>query len=280
MGLLSLTTIKAMYFGGAIYTVYGRVSISGISLLKQNTALRDGGAMFALGTDVVLNGTITFTSNTAQNGGAVCLRSFATVSISALLNLSTSNNYATEYGGVVYNEDNTIPSQCNFQATAERIPKKERALLPHCFLRLRESVQNTGTVHSHHDLAGKDGHFLYGGLLDRCRIPILSTEESIMKYQILRFLRLQSDDASTSKIIASKPYELCFCSSNRKPDCFNSRNIEVHRGQMFTVSLVAIDQTRNFVSTTVTAQTSSRSWVYNGQKLHRYRLSTLFHKNV
>jgi predicted outer membrane repeat protein len=259
----TFTDNKATYFGGAIYTVYGRVSISGISLLKHNTALRDGGAMFALGTDVVLNGTVTFTSNKARNGGALCLKSFATVSVSALLNLSTSNNYATKYGGVVYNEDNTMPSQCNFQETVKFIPKKGPALLPHCFLRLIESINHPVTVHSYRDLAGEDGHFLYGGLLDRCRIPDLNTKKSVMASQLKTFLRLQSDDASantTSRTVASKPYRLCFCSSHRKHDCYNSRNIEVYRGQKFAVPLVAIDQTGSFVSTTVTATTSSKSW--------------------
>jgi predicted outer membrane repeat protein len=265
---VTFTDNKAKYFGGAIYAVYGRVSVSGISLLKQNIALRDGGAMFALGTDVVLNSSITFTSNSAQNGGAVCLRSSATVSISALLHLSTSHNYATEYGGVVYNEDSTMPSQCNFQAM-KYIPKKERALLPRCFLRLTKFVNNLVIVYSHHDLAGKDGHFLYGGLLDRCRIPILNTEESVMSFQLKKFLIFQSDDDTTSRTIASKPYELCFCSSNAKRDCYDSQNIEVYRGQRFTVSLVAIDQTSSFVLTTVTAKTSSRSWVYNGQRTQK-----------
>jgi hypothetical protein len=80
---------------------------------------------------------------------------------------------------------------------------------------------------------------------------------------------LQSDDASANtslRTVASKPYQLCFCSSNREYDCNNSQKfyIEVYRGQKFNVSLVAIDQTGSFVSTTITAKTNS-TLVYSGQ---------------
>ena len=147
-------------FGGSIYSVYGGVGISGDTLFTHNTALSDGGAIFALGTDIVLNSTIAFTSNTAQNGGAICLKSFATVSVTSLVHLSTSLNHAAEYGGVVYNEDNTMPSQCNFQ-TKHLHNRKEVIRLPYCFFQFTELVSKRITVHSIHDLASKDGSFLY-----------------------------------------------------------------------------------------------------------------------
>ena len=99
--------VTRLIFGSGIYLVYGKVDIN---LFMRNTAQGDGGAILALGTDILLNCTIHFTSNSAQNGGAVCLKSSATVSISAQFHLSTSHNHAAEYGGVVHSEDNTVPS--------------------------------------------------------------------------------------------------------------------------------------------------------------------------
>ena len=115
----------------------------------------------ALGTDILLNSTIHFTFNLAQNGGAVCLKSSATVSITAQFHLSTSHNHAAEYGGVVHSEDNAVPSQCNYKSIKFHA-KSEVALLPYC---LAEFIHDSVTVDSYHDLAGKDGHFLYAGCL-------------------------------------------------------------------------------------------------------------------
>ena len=256
-------------FGGSIYSVYGGVNISGDTLFTHNTALSDGGAIFALGTDIVLNSTIAFTSNTAKNGGAICLKSSATVSVTSLVHLTTSHNHAAEYGGVVYNEDNVMPSQCNFQ-TKHLHNRKELIRLPYCFFRFTELVSKRITVDSFHDLASKDGSFLYGGLFDRCRIPILNLDRSLTKLELRKYVNLQvgaSPANMSSRIMASKPYQLCFCTNDEEYDCFKSISVKVYRGQKFTVPLLALDQMGNFTSTLVTAKTSQGMWVFRNQRL-------------
>ena len=255
-------------FGGGIYSVYGKVDISGETLFKNNTAQRDGGATLALGTDILLNGTIHFTSNSAQNGGAVCLKSSATVSISAQFHLSTSHNHAAEYGGVVHSEDNTVPSQCNYNSF--KYTKSDVALLPYCFLHLAQFISKSITVDSYHDLAGKDGHFLYGGLFDRCGVPILNSDKSVTKHELRNIFKLQTETSlasTSSRIIASKPYQLCFCTSKERYNCFRSTGVEIYRGQEFTVQLVALDQMRNLTSTSITAKTSPETWVIREQRI-------------
>ena len=256
-------------FGGSIYSVYGKVDISGDTVFMHNTAQRDGGAMFALCTDIMLNSTIHFTSNSAQNGGAICLKSSATVSISAQFHLSTSHNHAAEYGGVVYSEDNTVPSQCNYKSTKLHT-KSDAALLPYCFLHLAEFIHDSVMVDSYHDLAGKDGHFLYGGLFDRCRVPILNSDESVTKYDFRKVFTFHTETSYTntsSRIIASQPYQLCFCTSEGEYNCFNSTNIEVYRGQEFTVQSVALDQMGDLTSTSVAARTNPETWVHREQRI-------------
>ena len=255
-------------FGGSIYSVYGKVDISGDTLFTHNTALSDGGAIFALGTDIVLNSTIAFTSNTAQNGGAICLKNSATVSVTSLVHLSTSHNHAAEYGGVVYNEDNAVPSQCNFHARYFH-NRKELIRLPYCFFQFTELVSKRITVDSFHDLASKDGSFLYGGLFDRCRIPILNLDRSLTKLQLQKYVNLQvvtSPANISSRIMASKPYQLCFCISDEEYNCFKSISVKVYRGQKFTVPLLALDQMGNFTSTMVTAKTSPGMWLFRNQR--------------
>ena len=264
-------------FGGSIYSVYGGVDISGDTLFTHNTALSDGGAIFALGTDITLNSTLTFTSNTAQNGGAICLESSATVSVTSLVHLSTSHNHAAEYGGVVYNEDNTMPSQCNFQ-TKHLHNRKELIQLPYCFFRFTELLSKRITVDSFHDLASKDGSFLYGGLFDRCRIHILNLDWSLTKLELRKYVNLQvgaSPANMSSRIMASKPYQLCFCTSDEEYNCFKSISVKVYRGQKFTVPLLALDQMGNFTSTLVTAKTSPGMRVFENQRMQNvYRTCT------
>ena len=264
-------------FGGSIYSVYGGVNVSGDTLFTHNTALSDGGAIFALGTNIVLNSTIIFTSNTAQNGGAICLKSSATVSVTSLVNLSTSYNHAAEYGGVVYSEDNAVPSQCNFQAKHLH-NRKELILLPYCFFQFTELVSKRITVDSLHDSASKDGNFLYGGLFDRCRIPILNLGMSVTKLELQKYLNFQvgaSPANTSSRTIGSQPYQLCFCTSDEQYNCFKSISVKVYRGQKFTVPLLALDQMGNLTSTLVTAKISPGMWVVRNQRIQNvYRNCT------
>lgn len=53
---------------------------------------------------------------------------------------------------------------------------------------------------------------------------------------------------NTTNAFTSRPYQLCLCESNKM--------FEVHRGQRFNISLLALDQLRNSVSTVVTAKIS------------------------
>ena len=97
-----------------------------------------------------------------------------------------------KYGGVVYSEDNAVPSQCNFHARHFHNRKRELIRLPYCFFQFTELVLSKRiTVDSIHDSASKDGHFLYGGLFDRCRIPILNLGRSVTKLERQKYLNFK-----------------------------------------------------------------------------------------
>lgn len=75
--------------GGAIYLTYETTLtfIIGFTLFTHNKADGDGGAMYALGTDIIISNdsTMNFTYNSAENGGAIYLNSAAFITFFFLL---------------------------------------------------------------------------------------------------------------------------------------------------------------------------------------------------
>ncbi len=60
-----------------MHLLQGTVTFNGVTIFKRNTAMRNGGALYAFRTVIYLNHEINFTHNFAQNGGAICLDGFA-----------------------------------------------------------------------------------------------------------------------------------------------------------------------------------------------------------
>ena len=138
------------------------------------------------------------------------------------LNLNTSYNTASEYGGAIYHEDEEIQYQCQDHA---KLPEHE------CFIRLLLTSGNSNdpeeefyylnitsmAIFSYNNSAGIDGSFLYGGLLDRCHmsIAVMHMDEYIIlgidgDYSLLKpsiYIVQPNDSINT---ISSKPYKLLF----------------------------------------------------------------------
>jgi predicted outer membrane repeat protein len=244
--------------GGAMYLFHGTMLFSGATVFSTNSAERDGGALYAIGTNIHLHQTIEFTANSALNGGGVYLNIEATMTWSINTNYISSNNTALSYGGGIFHTDNPVPIQCRYDKNIEY------SELPYCFMLFNETeqsifLQNNTTVVSSYDSAGLSGHFLYGGQLDRCQLHHLSQQVIQSSYQFLKIIRiLRTDTRTQENIIASKPYYLCFCDgSSEGQSCIRSLDKVVYRGQSFTVSLLAIAQADSIVSTSVTAAVSS-----------------------
>ena len=248
--------------GGAIYLLRGRASFDGVTIFTNNSAWESGGALLAIGAVVDLNGALNFTFNSAPNGGAVYLEDRSFMTLSQSVHLNSSFNAAHEYGGGIYHVDDTDPAQCGSVFSE----------LSHCALKIREENQFTDvSISSFHDSAGIDGSFLYGGLLDRCRVsrdhnPLsLDHGETMLHYLTNNFVKMMLGesiltvvaDSNTSQGITSQPYGLCVCNgSDRSQECARSKGFVIHRGQTFTVPLFAIAQGDSFASTMVTAITS------------------------
>ena len=111
--------------GGAINDLQGKLSFHGDALFQHNTAEGDGGAIYAVGTSIHMEGWTNFTGNMAQNGGAMYLDTGATLALqtdntvtswnqkgSIYTLLYTSHNFASQYGGGIYYKDSPTTRQC------------------------------------------------------------------------------------------------------------------------------------------------------------------------
>ena len=245
--------------GGAVYSLHGTISYSSIRsyilLFTLNVAERDGGALYAMGTDITFGSSVNFTYNSAQNGGAMYFRSDSILRLTG--HLTTSYNHAYHYGGGIFNEDNTTPNQCGIDFD-KNLSDNEIMLLPYCFMQLEIDVapgfsNQREIIASYNNSAEKAGHFLYGGLLDRCQMVAYKHHKSLPKVVIPYKLIINNQFAMVvQNSITSQPYQLCFCSSTAEY-CSHTKHIEIHTGQTMKVRLAALDQVKAPTSTLVTA---------------------------
>jgi predicted outer membrane repeat protein len=243
--------------GGAMYLPRQTIMLfSGFVLFKNNSAHEDGGALYAIGTDIVIDsyGRMNFSYNSAQNGGAMHL-STSFLTFNYMAKLFTTCNYASKYGGGIYHEDVVTTSQCNFYNSDTTHVSK----LPYCFLKFcsasGDHYRNKARAISYNDSSGNGGSFIYGGLLDRCQFNMISEESSIIvpyEYFLENFFQ-----SVTAIAITSDPYQLCFCESDDNYDCLGEKNITIYRGQKFNISLLALNQLRHCTSTNIASVLTS-----------------------
>jgi predicted outer membrane repeat protein len=250
--------------GGAINALYSTVTIQGSTHFTHNTANSSGGAIYASGSDIYIRGRVYFYSNSARKGGAMFYETSATLNL--YNSVDFSHNHASEYGGAIYNEDVANLLQCTYKSPQGfRINNDVVDRLPYCFMQV-EGVQVLSkynstvniTLTSNSDSAQR-GNFLYGGLLDRCKMYVHRGKIAFvpnilfMPNNVLIHIKNESN-WSTAEHITSQPYRLCFCINDR--ECTQTISRNVYRGQRFSVDLLARDQNNNFNSPQVFARTS------------------------
>ena len=90
------------------------------------------------------------------------------------------------------------------------------------------------------------GPILYGGLLDRCTLvssaEILFTNNRTLLDGVTYFL--DTSTLNDTDGISSSPIQVCLCEPDGAiPNCdLQQMNVSVKKGEMFQVSLVAVDQ--------------------------------------
>ena len=267
-GISIFTNNSAIYSGGAVH-IYGasHMTLYGSTRLVQNTA-RNGGGIYLYNGNLTMAGNTYLYGNSATNGGGVH-GTMATITINGYTNISDNsallnggglffsssqcfltangtmylvNNHAEQYGGAIYNTDDTfvycsffenpnIWGQCFFQ------PEGVSENRDTSFMGWDENASSICCITAN-NTAGKAGGVLYGGMIDRCRLIPATHHPGQVFDEIFDI----TEHSSGISIIASSPFLVCLC-FNHQPDCTKyGISVTVYPGEPFSVPVVAVGQ--------------------------------------
>ena len=234
-----------------------------------------------------------FIKNQAERGGGLSLEANAKFYILKYShyrtyrhNTNTSIFIANiaEYGGAVYVDDNSNSgTSCSSEINAE------------CFfqvLALYDQEIFFGTTQSMHfsnNYATISASTLYGGLLDRCAVSPFAEVRNKHPFDEPSQYDLENDgngimyfyDVSTpynpqyfnvmdiklrtNISLSSNPVRVCICINNEH-NCTHQISVDIQKGGLFTVPLVAVDQIGQLVSATIqTSLSFTESGLAEGQ---------------
>ena len=259
--------------GGGVSLQQSNLDIRGSCTISENYAMRGGGVHAKSSTITVhqQGGTLQFTNNRAENGGALYLE------VNPLLYLLKNDRELGDdrrnllifignhgnYGGAVYVADDTNSGACssNIECFIQTL----------ALYQLPFSDLNTVNIQFSGNTATEHGPNLFGGLLDRCvlspfaEVYIKQLSLRSQYYNGVNYLQNLSNIASES--IASPPVRVCFCDNESEPDCSYQRPpIKVKKGETFKVSLVAVDQVNHSVEANIISSLAHGGRFSEGQQ--------------
>ena len=245
--------------GGGIFLLQSTLLIKGNCTICNNHAVQVGGGIYATSSTVAVlqPWTLKFVNNEAVNGGGIYLQVNSKLNI-----LKTEPSVNKEYvlifvdnhamfGGAVYVDDSSTSHGC--------LPINE------CFIQTlalyrylyNHDVLSTENVRFSGNTATEQVSNLFGGMLDRC-IPSPFAEVQKIQSKWHGFKYLTNISTITLDSIASLPVRVCFCDIESEPDCsYQPSPLKVKKGEIFTVSLVAVDQVNHTVSANITSSLSN-----------------------
>ena len=269
-GNLTVTHNSANESGGGIYLYNSEMNCSDCSLqLSHNTAKSRGGGIHAIASTIKLRSVyysivklkVVFINNTAEKGGGLSMESNSKLYLLSPVRVYYVGNSAV-YGAAMFVDDDTYTSTCS------------RKLKGECFFQLLGEVDERflrNYLQFSQNTARYSGSILYGGLLDRCAVsPFVelsrySRLDPKFKTNGLIHFKLATD--STNLSISSDPIKVCHC-DNKEYDCELNYTLSkaVRKGEVFTVSVVAVDQLSRPVNATIQSSlTHSESGLAEGQ---------------
>ena len=257
--------------GGGVSLEQSNLDIKGSCTISDNNAMRGGGVHAKSSTITVYHsGTLQFINNTAENGSGLYLEVNPKVYIlnnrydKHFVKLTLTGNHAN-YGGAMYVADDTNSGACSYN-----IDCFIQTLALYKFSNSGISL-NTVNIQFSGNTAIEHGPNLFGGLLDRCvpspfavvylKQPSLRTQY----YTGMNYLQNLSDIALDS--ISSPPVRVCFCDNVSEPDCsYQPPPIKVKKGEIFNVSLVAVDQVNHSVEANIISSLAHDGRFSEGQQ--------------
>ena len=262
--IFKLYNNTATYKGGGIHADSSSIKAASDHLFLQCfSCTNDPSIQYYTGTR------LQFAKNKAERGGGLSLEANAKLYILKHDRFANQDRYdvnttiftanIADYGGAVYVDDNSNSgTSCISETKAE------------CFFQVLAlydlEVLNIATqsMHFSQNYANISGSTLYGGLLDRCAVSQFAEVRNIHPENKPNLYELEYNgqgivyfyDVSTpynlhylntdiklgaNFSVSSNPVRVCLCVNNEQ-DCTHQKSVEVIKGGVFIVSLVAVDQ--------------------------------------
>ena len=295
---IELTDNHATDFGGGIYAYQSVIEFNPEqrSEITKNTA-SNGGAVCAITSNILISNThVEVSSNIAKvNGGGIYLEQNSKIYVQKYeredhdtglkVSLDFTSNSA-EKGGAIFVADNTNDGVI-CQGGNTEIYQTE------CFIQTLGLQGNTYFYKSNlinilfsNNTAHQSGSDIYGGLLDRCTInqnaevvhlyPEFKnssgfdyvkattqieqiTDYNIYYYHTPDYFIENISRSDVKELISSDAVRVEFCLNNVISPNFSHPNVSIKKGEMFTVSLVAVDQVGNPLNATIISSFQSKS---------------------
>lgn len=267
--------------GGGAFLLMSLLICFGNCTFRGNSAKYCGGGIYTLSSVVSLSNTpyhrhryMSFIDNKAKLGGGIYFETNS--KLNCIVDgvdhqeISFLGNKATNDGGAMFIKDETYPSTCNSTSSFIHSAQTE------CFFQviyndiiLRQGYREH-TI-SFVDNMARRGPVLYGGLLDRCSLKVCFMAKTHNKqanstightldlYENIK--NLHRDD------IRSDAVRVCHCEDNDMIDCTINREIYATKGEIFNVSVMAIDQMHHNVSATIRTLLSAENIIGETQQL-------------
>ena len=246
-----MLSFTACVLAGNRAVILSRVSLGSSALyVEENAYMRISGCEFvnnlncsgvsAVHSNLMLEGEIKISNNTAVNGGGIVLCANSVFKLSSDVTLILSDNHATRDGGGIFNEDDCLQA------------------IPPCFFQLDSTTNLNKTVFLLNNTAARAGSAIYGGSVDYCYYygPYLSKDK---RYNVFdNLFEITTSDPSDRSNISSNPLRVCFC--NGSTDVFNCTqlsvpyDVHVFSGGQVRVEVVVVGQREGTVPGIVMAE--------------------------
>ena len=271
---------KAWNSGGGLYLYRSEINCNSYCALRitNNTAFLKGGGVYTMGSSIKVyfgrelhspRGKIYISENKAGLGGGVCLEGNAKLSIfkyGLSLGKTVFLGYGfyfmaniADYGGAVYIADETNVETCDSNyhtATTFNNGNASECSIQVISLEASSSytaVSDLRSIIFQENSAQRNGATIFGGLFDRCipspfaeifyksnmTLPDNGAIDGVTYIQYFSNICLDK--------ISSKPVRLCFCHNGQHNCSYQHPDVEVKKGETFTVTLVAVDQVNHTV---------------------------------
>ena len=289
-GDLTIAHNTATGNGGGIYLSNSELNCQQEStlVLLNNTAARKGGGLHAISSSIIAissfnyavpimatytGARINIIRNAAERGGGLSLEVSSNLHILKYDFIIDNDDTGTtiffiansaDYGGAMHVDDDSNSGICASNAETE------------CFFQVLAlysvSLDSRGaeSMHFSQNHVNISGPTLYGGLLDRCTLspfaevyPLGSSVDGITYFKNV--------STPTNLSVSSDPVRVCLCfTADQNNNCTHRYYIEVKKGQIFTLSVVAVDQVGQPVRATIQSSLRfTKSGLAEGQLARR-----------